>query len=277
MNNLNRRLQTTLQQRFGETLDLPPDLPGAGDLLRIAEHRSHRRWATTPLPPELTRLLAACALSAPTKSYLQQVDIIDVRDAGQRAALAALTPTMPWLADAPALLVFCGNGRRFKRLFDRKGLPFTNDHLDSFFNCVVDASMVMMNFINAASAAGLVCCSISMLRNEAERLARILQLPQRVVPVAGLCIGYPSFEASALAPLQPRLPLRATFHVDRMGAADDDTAIDDFDARHVEARAASPGGAPNPRTWSAERTHQYATPQREDWGRFVRSQGFNLK
>ena len=109
-----------------------------------------------------------------------------------------------------------------------------------------------------------------------ERLARILELPQRVVPVAGLCVGYPSPGASAHAPLQPRLPLQATFHVDRMGARDDDAAVDDFDTRYVATRAASTGGAANPRTWSAERMHQYATPQRDDWGRFVRSRGFNL-
>lgn len=276
---IDNSLAKTLEQRYGETVAVPPGLPGLpglDSLLRIAAQASHRRWAATQVTPELTRLLAACALSAPSKSYLQQADIIDVRDAGKRAALAALTPGMPWLADAPALLVFCGNGRRFKRLFERAGVPFTNDHLDGFFNPTVDASLVMMNFINAASAVGLVSCPISMLRNDAERLAQILELPQRVIPVAGLCIGYPTAEALANAVINPRLPLGATFHTDRMGHVDDDAATDEFDARYMAARAA-PAAPAAPRAWSAERVHQYTTPQRDDWGQFVRSRGFDLR
>jgi nitroreductase len=277
MNKLEKQLAQALDRRYGETVDVPPDLPGLDHLLRIAEQASHRRWAAAPVPPTLTRLLAACALSAPSKSYLQQADIIDVRDAGKRSALAALTPGMPWLADAPALLVFCANGRRFKRLFERAGVPFANDHLDGFFNPTVDASLVMMNFINAAGAVGLVGCAISMLRNHAERLAQILELPQRVVPVAGLCVGYPTAESLVHPAINPRLPLQATFHTDRMGDADDDAAIDAFDARYIAARAVQSGGAAPARAWSAERVHQYTTPQRDGWGRFVRSQGFDLR
>jgi nitroreductase/FMN reductase [NAD(P)H] len=272
-----QQLAIALEQRYGEPVKVTPGLADLDSLLRIAAQSSHRRWAATPVLPELTRLLAACALAAPTKSYLQQTDIIDVRDAGKRAALAALTPGMPWLADAPALLVFCANGRRFKHLFERADVPFTNDHLDGFFNPTVDASLVMMNFINAAGAAGLVGCAISMLRNHAERLAQILELPQRVVPVAGLCLGYPTADALEHPAVNPRLPLRATFHTDRMGDADDDAATDAFDARYIAARAARSGGSAPARAWSAERVHQYATPQRDGWGRFVRAQGFDLR
>ena len=39
-----------------------------------------------------------------------------------------------------------------------------------FFNSVVDASLVLMNFMQAARAAGLVGCAISMLRNHPDRL-----------------------------------------------------------------------------------------------------------
>ena len=273
MNNVETQLQDALAKRFGSAVDVPADLPGLDKLLRMVEQSSQRRWADTAVPPELTRLLAACALCAPTKSYLQQADIVDVRDPAQRAALTALTPSMPWLADAPALLVFCGNGRRFKRLFERAGQAFSNDHLDSFFNATVDASLVMMNFINAAAAIGLVSCPISLLRNQADSLAQILALPDRVVPVAGLCIGYPA----ASTALNPRLPLAATFHTDRIGAIDDDAAVDDFDARYIAARAAQSAGTAPPRAWSAERLHQYSAAQREDWGRFVRAQGFDLR
>ena len=266
-------LRTVLADRFGQAVSVPEGTAGLPELLRIARQTSHRAWTAAPVPPELVKLLAACALSAPSKSFLQQADIVDVRDPARRAAVHALVPGMPWMADAPALLVFCANGRRFKRLFERRGQVFTNDHLDGFFNPTVDASLVMMNFMNAASAAGLVSCPISMIRNHPQRLAEILELPARVVPVAGLCLGWPAQQRQ----VNPRLPLDASFHVDGIGTPDDDAAVDDFDRRYVAARAAVlPPGAATPRAWSAERTEQYTSPQRADWGAFVRSMDFNL-
>jgi hypothetical protein len=73
------------------------------------------------------------------------------------------------------------------------------------------------------------------------------------------------------------LCLAATFHTDRIGAVDDDAAVDDFDARYIAARAEQSGGAAPPRAWSTERLHQYSASQRDDWGRFVRAQGFDLR
>lgn len=266
-------LQAVLAQRFGQDVEVPEGLTGLPELLRIASQTSHRAWSEAPVAPDLVKLLAACALAAPSKSFLQQADIVDVRDAGRRAAIHALVPGMPWMADAPALVVFCANGRRFRRLFERRGQPFTNDHLDGFFNPTVDASLVMMNFINAAGAAGLVGCPISMIRNHPRQLAEILDLPERVVPVAGLCLGWSSQSRC----VNPRLPLAATFHVDGIGALDDDAAVDDFDRRYVAARTTVlPSTAPPPRAWSDERAEQYAAPQRADWGAFVRAMNFDL-
>lgn len=266
-------LREALACRFGHRVPVPPGTAGLTELLRMARQASHRAWASDPVSPALIELLAACALAGPTKSYLQQADIVHVRDPVRRVAVESLVPGMPWMAGAPALLVFCANGRRFKRLFDRRGRRFANDHLDGFFNPVVDASMVMMSFIHAAAAVGLVGCPISMVRNQAARLAEILELPDRVVPVAGLCLGF----AAQTRHANPRLPLSACFHVDRIGDPDDDAAVDDFDRRYVAARTAVlPPAAPAPRAWSDERVDQYAEPQRADWGAFVRSRGFDL-
>ncbi|MEZ5657142.1 MAG: nitroreductase family protein [Burkholderiaceae bacterium] len=263
-------------ERFGESVDIPAELqgtPALRELARMAAQTSHRAWAAREVPHSVIRLLTACALAAPSKSYLQQADIVDVRDPARREAICALLPTLPWMREAPALLVFCANGRRFKRLFDRRGRPFTNDHLDGFFNPTVDASLVLMNFIQAASIAGLVSCPISMIRNAPARIAQTLELPARVVPVAGLCVGYPR-EARRI---NPRLPLAATLHIDRIGESDDDASCDEFDQRYLAARqAVLPPGAKPARRWSDERADQYAASQREDWGHFVRERGFAL-
>lgn len=269
-------LETLLAQRFGDAPGVPADFRahrGLAELLRMAGQTSHRAWSKQPVPDDLVALLAACALAAPSKSYLQQADVVHVRDPRRRAAIQSLLPSLPWMADAPVLMVFCANGRRFKRLFERRGRPFTNDHLDGFFNPTVDAALVLMNFIQAAGALGLAGCPISLVRNAPYDVARILELPDRIVPLAGLCLGFPAQARR----VNPRLGLRSTFHVDAIGEADDDAAADEFDARYVAARAAVlPAGAPPAGPWSDEKVEQYAASQREDWGDFVRSKGFGL-
>jgi nitroreductase len=282
MSDTSKALAQALGERFGEAFSIPEGLPNLDRLLNIASYTSHRSWSEQALDPALLRLLVACALSAPSKSYLQQADVIEVRDPVQRKAVEELVPSMPWMGSAPALLVFCGNGRRFRRLFAARGQPFTNEHLDGFFNPVVDAALVMMNFIQASASVGLVCCPISVLRDQAVRLAEILEIPDHVVPIAGLCVGYPSQTRS----INPRLSLTATLHVDRFDDQASDSRIKDFDERYVSARAAvlkgsgvgpkAPSSAPSPSTWSEEKIKQYGQGQRKDWGTFVKSKKFDL-
>jgi nitroreductase len=271
-------LHHALLERFGETVQVPEGLDGLDELLRMATHATHRAWTDRAVEPGLVRLLAACALGAPSKSYLQQADIVDVREPGLRAEVEALVPSMPWIADAPALLVVCGNGRRFRRLFERRGQAFTNEHLDGFFNPAVDAALVLMNLIRAAEAVGLVCCPISVLRDRAARLAELLHMPAHVFPIAGLCLGWPVGRRDVNA----RLPLSATLHTDRFDedrdGRRDDAAIDAFDARYVAVQSERRAPGTGPATaWSDERARQYAKAQREDWGDFVRAQGFDTR
>src|SRR5215218_9551758 len=98
-------IRQSLAERFGEAPTIDPALPGLDLLATIAGHRSHRVYADHPVPPDLLRLLCACALSAPSKSDLQQADIVQVADPALRATIAALLPDNPWVREAPVFLV----------------------------------------------------------------------------------------------------------------------------------------------------------------------------
>ena len=65
-------IKDALFQRFGEHIEVPQDLPGRDELARIACRGVCRRFLARDVAPELLRLLCACALSAPSKSDLQQ-------------------------------------------------------------------------------------------------------------------------------------------------------------------------------------------------------------
>ncbi len=274
-----RRIEHAAAERFGATLSIAPDASGLEELARNLEHRSHRRYAERPVPPELLQVLFACAFSAPSKSDLQQADIIHVSDAARRRAIVETIPDMPWIMNAPVFLIFCANNRRIRQIGDWRGKPFVNEHLDHFMNAAVDAGLVMMNFIRAAEAAGLGTCPISAVRNRADTVSGVLELPQGVFPVAGLCAGYPT-EAGRIT---PRLSLNVTVHEDRYSESELRERIEAYDRRrhavlpYRRQRNIERFGEAPFYGWSEDKARQYAVPERTDFGAFIRKQGFSLK
>src|SRR3989442_7662752 len=227
-----RSIADALAERFGEPFRVDPQLPGLEELARIAGQRSHRRFLPRAVEPALLRLLCACALSAPSKSDLQQRDILWVRDQGKQRAITALIPDMPWIADAPVFLVFLANGRRLQPIARLRNKPFPNDHLDLFFNAVVDSAIVLTTFMRAAAAVGLGCCPISAIRDRPDVVSELLELPERVIPIAGLCVGWPAETGY----VTPRLGLDATLHEDRYHAGDVARRLDAYDRRRAARR-----------------------------------------
>jgi nitroreductase/FMN reductase [NAD(P)H] len=274
-----QRLDAALAERFGAAPAIDPGLPGLDELARMAEHRSHRKFAARAVEPALLRLLLACAFSAPSKSDLQQADVIHVADRAKVKAIADGIPDMPWIADAPVLLVFVANNRRIRQIGEWRGKPFANDHLDHFLNAAVDAALVMMSFIRAAEAAGLGACPVSHVRNHPHELAELLALPDGVFPVAGLCVGYPAEPGR----ITPRLPLEVTVHVDRYDETGIRGKIEAYDRRRHALlpfrRQRYANRYPDSAFygWSEDKARQYSVPERADFGTYVRAKGFSLK
>jgi nitroreductase/FMN reductase [NAD(P)H] len=273
-------LAALLEQRFGASVNVPPELADLDELIHAASHRSHRAFTDAPVPDAWIDTLLACALSAPSKSDLQQVGVLRIEDASKRAGVAALVPSLDWLPGAPLLLVFCGDSRRIRRICALRARPFANDHLDAMFNASVDAALVMMNFIRVARAAGLGCCPISMVRDRARDLSELLELPEGVFPVAGMAAGFPA----RAAPMSPRLPLSLTVHIDRYDDSDLEQEIDRYDARRSAAQPISRDqqrdtqqyGTQEVYGWSEDKARQVARPARADFGRYLREHGFRL-
>jgi len=272
-------LQSHLRARFAEEFDLPEVAGSAGKTLSaMAARASCRSFGAEPVADETLRMLCAVALSSPSKSDLQQRDIIILRDPAQVSAIKDLLQAQSWIAGAPALLVFCGNNRRQRQLHARWNRPFANDHLDAFFNASVDAGIALSAFISAAEAIGLGCCPISTIRNDAQRVSDLLGLPDHVFPVAALAVGHPQTQGR----ISPRLPLSVTVHWDRFDESGLSQALDDYDALRAQPGATASQrdtatfGHADPYVWSDGKTRQYATPERADFGRFIQGKGFKL-
>lgn len=275
------RIAKATLARFGEFMPAPATLPeaGADELRRMLEHSSHRKWTPQPVDDALLKLLFACALSAPSKSDLQQADIIHVVNRAYIKAIADLIPDMPWINNAPVFLVFCGNNRRIRQIGEWRGKPFVNEHLDHFMNAAVDAGIILSQFIRAAEAAGLGTVPISAVRNHPRETSKIIGLPEGVFPVAGLCVGYPLERGY----ITPRLPLDVTLHSDRFDETRLKENIDAYDQRrhivHPLRKQRHSNLYPDVpfNGWSEDKARHYSVPERSDFGAFIRDQKFSLK
>ncbi len=271
-------LQESLDYRFADAPMAPDSLTGNEAVADMAARGSCRRFDDRAVDATLLRTLAAVALASPTKSDLQQRDIVLVADPELRQKLAGLVADQDWIAGAPAMLVFCGNNRRQRLIHKWRGRPFANDHLDAFFNAAVDAGIALGAFVTAAEAAGLGCCPISALRNEAEAVRALLTLPDHVFPVAGLAVGWPTRKTW----ISKRLPLAATVHTDRYREGDLRGAVDAYDRErnavypYRTQRYAHEYGEAEDYGWSEDKARQYSKPERAGFGAFVRAIGFKL-
>ncbi|QXT40285.1 nitroreductase family protein [Gymnodinialimonas ceratoperidinii] len=265
-------LHQTLSARYP---DAPrADQPEARALATMAARGSCRSFADRAVPDDLLHTLCAVALASPTKSDLQQRDIILLKSPEVRAEVSRLVSGQAWVAGAPTVAIFCGNNRRQRLLHDWHDVAFANDHLDALVNATADAAIALGAFVTAAEASGLGCCPISAVRNEARAIADLLHLPDHVFPFAGLAIGYPA----ETPPITPRLPLQATVHTDRYREDGLREAVETYDTRRSYGTQRFPEvfGTSDSYGWSEDKVRQYSQPERADFGDYIRAIGFKL-
>jgi nitroreductase/FMN reductase [NAD(P)H] len=134
-----------------------------------------------------------------------------------------------------------------------------NEHLDAFFNAAVDAAIALSAFVSAAELAGLGTCPISQIRDHVAKVDALLELPDWVVPVAGLAIGYPESKE----PLSARLAPSATVHTDRYDTTAVERELDAYDARRGK-------------DWCGDKVRQYSVVMRGDFGAHTLRKRFGL-
>jgi len=270
-----------LSQRFGDGCG-PQDetLAELTFIRQVLARRTVRAYADTVPSDALLELLCAAALSASAKSDFQQASILRVVDRERRARIGALFPAMPWIGAAPAFFVFLGDARRLERIGSLRGKATANGTLEGFFNAAVDAALALQTFILAAESAALGCCPISVIRNRVDEVGAILGLPDKVFPVAGLCVGYPARQGF----VSLRLPRTLTVHRDVYEDAGLGDAVADYDRRRhaihaipkEQQRFPEEFGTAEFYGWSEDKARQAAKPEGAAFPVYLRRHGFTL-
>lgn len=277
---MEKSLNDLIAARFAKPSEVGREMPAAGTLAQLLSHRTHRAYKDEPVDDELVEVLLACALSTPSKSDLQQVSIVRITDMDLRGRIGALIPAMPWIVSAPEFFVFCGDSRRIRRICELRGKPFANDHLDAFLNAASDAAMTLEAMIVAAEAVGLGCCPISVIRNHIDAVAELLDLPDWVFPLAGLCMGHPVRPGFVSVRVPPSMAVHTNGYDDGKFEAE----LDAYDrhrdsAYHIPAekqRMNDTYGEAAFYGWSEDKARQVSVRERDGVGPYLRRKGFNL-
>ncbi|MFT8322821.1 MAG: NADPH-dependent oxidoreductase [Bacillus sp. (in: firmicutes)] len=175
----------------------------------LKKHRSYRKYEEKPVPSDLLDAVITTAQAAPSWINGQQVSIIAIEDTKRKERLAELCGNQQHINNAPLFLVFCADFYRAKLASEEENKRMQAvDDVDALLVGATDVGLAMANTITAAESVGLGTVAIGGIRRNASEVVDLLQLPKYVIPISGLCIGYPAEDPG----VKPRLPKESILH-----------------------------------------------------------------
>lgn len=170
----------------------------------ICGHRSIRHFTDEPISEAQREAIINSARATSSSSFLQCSSIIRITDKALREELVTLTGGQKHVAQAAEFWVFCADFNRHLQICPDAQLGLAEQLLLG----VVDTAMMAQNALTAAESLGLGGVYIGGLRNNIEAVTKLLKLPQHVLPLFGLCLGWPADNPD----LKPRLPASILVH-----------------------------------------------------------------
>ena len=174
----------------------------------IKNRRTIRKYKTDDVPAELLNQLLEESFRASTMGNMQLYSVVVTRDKEMKEKLAPAHFNQPMVTKAPVVLTFCADFNRFSKWCHCRQAEPGYDNRISFLNAASDALLVTQNFCTLAEAHGLGICYLGTTIYNPDKIIDTLQLPELVMPVATITVGYPDE-----CPSQPdRLPLAGIIH-----------------------------------------------------------------
>lgn len=180
------------------------------DLLR--SHRSIRHFTGEPITDEQREAIIAGAQAASTSSFLQCSSIIRITDKALREQLVPLTGGQKHVAEAAEFWVFCADFNRNLQICPDAQLGLAEQLLLG----AVDTAILAQNALTAAESLGLGGVYIGGIRNNIEAVGELLGVPKYVLPLFGLCLGWPDAQPD----VKPRMPAAMLVHENRYQSLD---------------------------------------------------------
>jgi nitroreductase len=188
----------------------------------ILNHKSIRRFINREVDAGIVSKIVEAGTRASTTGNMQVYSIIVNKDPEIRKKLWELHFRQDMVLQAPLILSFCADFNRFNKWCRLNNAEPGYDNFLSFITAAIDALLVAQNICIAAEDHGLGICYLGTATYNADKIVELLKLPEAVVPVAAIAMGYPAEEPG----LSDRLPLRAVLHYEEYQDFSDQEIMD---------------------------------------------------
>lgn len=240
----------------------------------LMAHRSIRKYADKPVPREIIEQVVAAGQMASSSSNVQAYSVIAVTDAERKQKLSQLSGRQTYIVECPVFLVWCADLSRLKNAA-RHHLPDSESYegvTENFIVATVDVALAAQNAVIAAESLGLGIVYIGGIRNQIQQVAELLNLPELVYPVFGMCLGYPDQDPG----LRPRLPQQAVLHWEEYDGVASERRVAEYDEIMSEYLRKRTGGVKDT-PWSRLMAEKLTTPSRLHMKEFLQQRGFKLE
>lgn len=178
----------------------------------LQNHRSFRSYQDKEVDEEHLEQIIKSVQASPNWINGQHYSIIAVKDKERKKKLAEACNNQKHIEEAPVFLIFCADFYRTHLACEMEGAKInTSNDIDTLIVGVTDVGIALSTAIVAAESLGLGTVPIGGIRRNALDVIDILDLPEYVIPISGLCIGHPGEDTGQ----KPRLPKEAVYHEER--------------------------------------------------------------
>ena len=175
----------------------------------LKNHKSIRQYKSTPIDEALLKDLIHCGQRGSSSGNLQSWSVVISRERESREKLYELHSRQKMILQAPVVLTFCSDFYRIRRWLKINDAKGSFDDFLGFLVGMADAIIAAQNVAIAAESHGLGICYMGTTLSAADEISKHLKLPETVVPVTSLVVGYPDED---IPEVRYRLPLEAIIH-----------------------------------------------------------------
>jgi nitroreductase len=158
----------------------------------VMKRRSVRIFKDQEIPEPLIEKMLDAAMNAPSGGNIQPLSIILIRSMEGRKKLAELAGGQPWVRNAPLSMIFCLDFYRVKKWAEMCQTDFRGEEaINHFLIAYADLMVAAQNVVILAEGFDLGSVYIGSIQHEMDETRNFFEIPEYVLPMMVLSIGYP--------------------------------------------------------------------------------------
>ncbi len=238
----------------------------------MLSHCSIRKFTETPIEFEVLEKLVECGQAAASSSFIQACSIIRVTNKEHRKQISEVAGGQQWVNEAAEFLIFCADLKRVELACVQQNKGELEGYTEHFIAATVDVALVAENMLLAAESLGMGGVFIGGIRNDPQTVSEILELPDQVYPVFGMCLGWPAIEPD----VKPRFPVKSILHTNRYALEKIEEDVQAYD-KQMQSYYKSRSGMTRVSDWSTQTAQAVQMKKRQHMLSFLNKQGLLKK